>query len=420
MTESELLRRQRAHLFFTWSAQTRARTLEITDAKGARFHVADKGWVWDLESQVYNVNVGHKHPHVRQRMVEQLDALPACAPNAVLPVRARLGELLVERGGLGADAKAFLATGGSEAVENAIKFARLLTGRTKVVTRRSSYHGATLAVLEIAGDARKQPFAATMAEGLHIEDPYPPRAPTGERPSDWLESLHALVEREGGETIAAILLEGFTGTNGMQHPPADFWPGVRSLCDAHGILLIDDEIFSGFGRTGRWFAHERWGVPVDLMTMGKGLTSGYAPLSGVLVRGELAARFDEEVLWCGLTHYAHPVSCAAAVGSIEALAEDGLIANAEAVGEVFAARFAAMVEDPQLPAVVGQRGLGLMRALEIEGGAGPLAEQAWARGAFLPWKGDLAFLCPPLCMQSDEAHAVCDLLVDALVAARSI
>lgn len=409
MSDSNLLARQRSHLFFTWSAQSRARGLEIVGAEGARFEVAGKGWVWDLESQVYNVNVGHKHPHVTQRMIAQIETLPACAPNAVLPIRARLGELLAERSGMG---KAFLTTGGSEAVENAIKFARLSTGRSKVIARRNSYHGATLAVLEIAGDARKRPFAATMAEPLHIDDPYPARAPASGRPSDWLESVTALVEREGGGTIAAILLEGFTGTNGMQHPPADFWPGVRALCDRHGILLIDDEIFSGFGRTGRWFAREHWGVAVDLMTIGKGLTSGYAPLAGVLVRPELAARFDDEVLWCGLTHYAHPVSCAAAVGSIEVLAEEGLVDNAEQVGGVFAERFDAMVE--RHAGVVGHRGLGLMRALEFDASAQPIVEAAWDAGAFLPWRDRLAFVCPPLCLREDEAHAVCDLLEDAI------
>jgi taurine--2-oxoglutarate transaminase len=401
--------RQRQHLMFTWSAQQRARSFEITDARGARFEVAGKGWVWDLESQVYNVNVGHKHPHVQAKMIEQIQALPACAPNAVLPVKAKLGELLATHTGM---AKAFLTTGGSEAVENAIKIARLFTGRSKIVARQNSYHGATLAVLEIAGDARKQPYLATMRPPLHIADPYPAREPTPTRPSDWLESAHDLVAREGGETIAAILLEGFTGTNGMQHPPADFWPGIRALCDEHGILLIDDEIFAGFGRTGRWFARERWGVEADLMTMGKGLTSGYAPLAGVMLSERVARHFDDEVLWCGLTHYAHPVSCAAAVGSIEVLAGEKLPDNAEQVGQVFARRFAELVE--RSPIVIGQRGFGLMRALELDRSAANLAAAAWERGLFLPWRDRMVWICPPLCLRADEAETIVDLLDDAL------
>lgn len=410
-----LTQRQREHLFFTWSAQHSARTLEITDAERARFEVAGKGWVWDLESQVYNVNVGHRHPHVQARMIAQINELSACAPNAVLEIRATLGELLAKHTGM---AKVFLTTGGSEAVENAIKIARLATGRTKVIARRSSYHGATLAVLEIAGDARKQPFAVNMRAPLHIDDPYPARAPTPTRASDWLESLHKLVAREGGETIAAVLLEGFTGTNGMQHPPSDFWPGVRALCDAHGILLIDDEIFAGFGRTGRWFARDHWGVEVDMMTIGKGLTSGYAPLAGVMVSDALARRFDDEVLWCGLTHYAHPVSCAAAVGSLEVLAQEQLPESAERVGQVFERRFAELIE--RHVCVIGQRGLGLMRALELDRSAEQVVAQAWELGVYLPSRGPMIWVCPPLCLREDEAETIADLLEAAITNAVAV
>ena len=400
---------QRAHLFFTWSAQRQARSLEIIAAEGARFEVAGKGWVWDLESQVYNVNVGHGHAHVRARMIEQIGGIAACAPNAVLPIRARLGALLAEHSGM---AKAFLTTGGSEAVENAIKIARLATGRSKVIARKNSYHGATLAVLEIAGDQRKAPFEATMRAPLHIEDPYPARAPTPARASDWLESAQALVAREGGDTVAAIMLEGLTGTNGMQQPPADFWPGIRALCDAHGILLIDDEIFSGFGRTGRWFARDHWGVDVDLMTIGKGLTSGYAPLAGVLASEAIAGRFDDEVLWCGLTHYAHPVSCAAAVGSIEVLASEQLPANAARVGELLEQRFAALIRKHE--GVRAQRGTGLMRALELDRPATAVVEAAWELGLYLPSRGPMLWICPPLCLREDEAETIVELLDQAL------
>ena len=407
----QLFAQQRERLFFTWSAQRRdpTRALTIVDAAGARFEVAGKGWVWDLESQVYNVNVGHRRAHVQRRMIAQIETLPAAAPNAVLPVRAELGQQLARHTGL---AKAFLTTGGSEAVENAVKIARVITGRSKVIARRHSYHGATLAVLELSGDPRREPFAATMRPGLYIDDPHPAREATGGRASDWLESLHELVAREGAGSIAAIVLEGLTGTNGMQHPPADFWPGVRALCDEHGILLIDDEIFSGFGRTGAWFAREHWGVEVDLMTIGKGLTSGYAPLAGVMVRREIAERFEAQPLPCGLTHYAHPVSCAAALGSIEVLEDEGLVANAARVGELVGRRFAGLAE--RFAAVEGQRGLGLMRALVCDRPVGELVERLWDLGVYAPWRGPLLFVCPPLCLTEDEAEAVCDVLETAL------
>lgn len=400
---------QRERLFFTWSTQAGAegppQGFEIVDAKGAKFLSPDGVWRWDLESQVYNVNAGHKHPHIIERMKAQLDAVPACAPHALLPVRAELGGALADLTGLH---RAFLTCGGSEAVENAIKIARLVTGRKQVITRRNSYHGATLAVLGIAGDARKAPFAQHLEAGLHIEDPYPAREATTESPSDWVESLESVLASTGPETVAAILLEGFTGTNGMQTPPADFWPRVRELCDAHGILLIVDEIFSGFGRTGKWFARDHWGVPVEMMTIGKGLTSGYAPLAGVMVSEAIARHFESQPLVCGLTHYAHPVSCAAALGSIDVITRERLVENAAEQGARLGAHLDAIVAKHGV--VKGQRGLGLMRALELDKPAKPLTERLWEAGAFVPCRDNMLWLCPPLCIESTGVDAVAEML----------
>ncbi len=390
--------RQREHLFLTWTAQRVGKAFEIDRAEGARFHVPDEGWKLDFESQVYNVNVGHGHPHVLDRMREQLASVSTAAPNVLLPIREELARRLCELTGM---ARVFLATGGSEATENAIKIARLATGRAKIVARRQSYHGATLSVLGIAGDYRRDPFAEHLPPPVWIDDPYPPRPPGAGRPSDWVESLERLLVREGPETVAAILLEGFTGTNGMQIPPADFWPRVRELCDAHGILLIDDEVFSGFGRTGRWFACQHWGVTPDMMVLGKGLTSGYAPLSAVAVSEDLSTHFEDHKLWCGLTVYAHPVSCAAAMGSIEALEQDGLVAHASAMGVHVQERLARL-RTRRSDRVVDARGLGLMWAVELAESAGPVATALWRAGVFVPWRDRVLFLCPPLCIRPDE------------------
>lgn len=401
---------QREHLFFTWAAQRGVDGMEICDAKGARFQIADGRWMWDLESQVYNVNAGHKHPHISDRMKSQIDSLPACAPHAVLPIRAALARTLAELTGLH---RAFLTCGGSEAVENAVKIARLVTGRHKVITRRNSYHGATLSVLGIAGDRRKAPFEAHLPAGIHIDDPWPARAPSGTTASDWLESLRGVVEHEGAEEVAAILLEGFTGTNGMQTPPADFWAGARELCDEHGILLIDDEIFSGFGRTGRWFAREHWGVQVDMMTLGKGLTSGYAPLAGVMVSKEIAEHFDDSQLTCGLSHYAHPVSCAAAMGSIEVLRDENLVANAESIGLRLGAGLDELAD--RHPGLVAEtRGLGLMRALVLRSKAAPTCTRLWDIGVFAPSRENIIWLCPPLCIDERGVDEVLSRFDDAL------
>ncbi len=415
-SESDLFHRQRERLFFTWSVQAEVTPLEILDAEGARFKTAAHGWLWDLESQVYNVNAGHRVRHIQERMIAQIQSLPAAAPNATLPIRAELGALLHKHTGLH---RAFLTTGGSEANENAIKIARLVTGRSKVITRRCSYHGATLAILGIAGDDRKLPFAADLAPAIHIDDPYPvPPCAPGD-PSAWVRSLEAVLLREGPETIAAILLEGFTGANGMQVPPPDFWPRVRQLCDTHGILLIDDEIFSGFGRTGRWFACDRWGVRPDMMTLGKALTSGYAPLAAVCVSKAIADHFDERErpnkLWCGLTTYAHPVSCAAAVGALEVYAREDLPGNALRVGDVFAGHLRALGERSALRGLIqDQRGFGLMRLLELDRPAQDIAVLGLVHGLYIPTKGNTVLLCPPLCLRAEEAGLIATALGETL------
>ncbi|TPV94625.1 MAG: aspartate aminotransferase family protein [Myxococcales bacterium FL481] len=410
MTHPDWRQIQRDHLFFTWTRQAASNGWEIDAAEGARFHVPGRGWIWDLESQVYNVNAGHNHPHIKRRMVDQINELPAAAPGAVLPIRATLAEKLVTHTGL---ERAFLTTGGSEAVENAIKIARLFTGRRKILARRHSYHGATFATLAIGGDARKDPFVADLSPSYHIDDPYP-LPPRGDGPSAWLASVQRLVAREGPDTIAAILLEGLTGTNGVQIPPDDFWPGVRQLCDEHRILLIDDEIFSGFGRTGRWFACEHWQVRPDIMVIGKGLTSGYAPLAGVMVNREISEYFVDQTLWCGLTHYAHPVSCAAAVGAVEVLEHDKLVENAASVGQHLFARVAALRDDAVIGAhLVDVRGRGLMLAVEFDRAAESLVARLWARNVYCPARTRTLFLCPPLCLTRHQADQVADLLVDA-------
>ncbi|MGB1015152.1 MAG: aspartate aminotransferase family protein [Nannocystaceae bacterium] len=409
-TPPALATAQRERVLVTWSLQTNAPPFELLEATQAKFRTREHGWLWDLESQVYNVNAGHGHPHIRARMHAQIDAVAAANPNAVLPIREELGRLVCTQAGF---AKAFFPTGGSEAVENAIKMARLYTGKTKVITRQNSYHGATLAVLEVAGDRRKQAFTATMKPGLHIADPYPWTMSEGR--SDWVASLEEVVAQAGPDTVAAILLEGFTGTNGMQLPPPDFWPRVRELCTAHNIVLIDDEIFSGFGRTGRWFAVEHWGVKPDMMVIGKGMTSGYAALSGVLVSQKIATHFDSHKLWCGLTHYAHPVSCAAAVGAFEVTQREGLVANAEQVGSQFLKALQQLASAPEL-GIVDVRGLGLMIRVELNRNTAQLHSLMLERGVFLPVRDNAFFVCPPLCLPATAIPEIVSALADGLSA----
>jgi taurine--2-oxoglutarate transaminase len=403
----------RERLFFTWSVQRSIEGFEIVEAEGPRFKVAGQGWMWDLESQIYNVGVGHRHPRVLARMIEQIQTLPAAHPHALLPVRLEMAELLHRHTGMH---KGFFTTGGSEAVENAIKIARMVTGRSKIITRRTSYHGATLAVLGVSGDPRKEPFQRDLAPAFHIEDPYPVRESSGETPSDWLESLTGILEREHPETIAAILLEGMTGVGGMQTPPKDFWPGVRRLCDNHGILLIDDEIFSGFGRTGKWWAYQHWGAAPDILVLGKGLTSGCAPMGAALVTEQIARRFDDERLWCGLTHFAHPVSCAASVASMKVIEDEKLVENAAHVGAALMQRLVATSSRPGGAKIRDLRGKGLMQTIVFDRPCAPFLRQLWERGVFAPGDGDMMFICPPLCLTEPQMNEVVDILESALEA----
>jgi taurine--2-oxoglutarate transaminase len=319
-----------------------------------------------------------------------------------------MAELLHKHSGM---SKGFYTTGGSDAVENAIKIARLFTGKSKIITRRTSYHGATLAVLGVSGDSRKVPFHKDLPPAYHIEDNYPPRHPKDGEPSSWVESLCRVVENEDPETIAAIMLEGMTGVGGMQTPPEDFWPTTRALCDHYGILLIDDEIFSGFGRTGQWWAYQHWVTQPDILVLGKGLTSGYAPMGAALVTEAIARRFENEKLWCGLTYFAHPVSCAAAVATMEVIENDALVDNAARVGSALHKRLGCIAA---LRSTAGKildvRGLGLMQTLVFDRPSAPLLKLLWDNGVFASGAENMLFLCPPLCLTEPEMHSVADIL----------
>ena len=283
-------------------------------------------------------------------------------PAAVFDSKSNLGRSLarITPDGL---SKFFLCLSGSEAVENAVKMARLYTGRSKVIARRRSYHGASMGGLVVNGG----PTTLALEPGglwgvLRAEDPYCYRCPYGLTPDSCglrcAEHLEHILEMENPDSVAAIVMEGITGTNGGFIPPDGYWQRVREICDRHGILLIADEVFTGFGRTGEWFAVDHWNVRPDLMTMAKGITGGYAPLGAVGVSESIAQHFDTNTLWCGLTGYAHPLGCAAAVAAIDVYEADGLIAHSRTLGH----RLNAVLEQlKEKHAVIGDvRGAGLV------------------------------------------------------------
>jgi taurine--2-oxoglutarate transaminase len=434
LSASDLEARQRAHVLFTWSAQNAAKAVPIAGGKGAWF-VDEAGERWlDFESQVFNCNAGHGETRISDAISRQAAELACAHPAAVFEAKARLGEKLAEVTPPGLD-KFFLCLSGAEANENALKIARMVTGRDKVIARRRSYHGASMGALSLTGDPRRWPGEPGLWGVLRTEDPYCYRCPFGLTPDGCgtrcAEHLEHVIEMEGPDRIAAVFLEGVTGANGGFVPPPDYWPRIREICTKHGILLVADEVFTGFGRTGRWFAVDHWSVVPDMITMAKGITSGYAPLGAVAVNERIARFFDDHTLWAGLTCYAHPISCAAAVATLDVYRADDLIGNAARVGEVLSARLESL---KQKHAAIGDvRSLGLFGTIELvadratkqplvpyNGSPKPGSPAARLREALLRRRVHISqrwsylFIAPPLCISAAELEQGLDAIDDAL------
>ncbi len=370
--DADILPLSLEHTFWTWSAQAHVNPIPVTKAKGVYFWDVDGKRYLDLNSMTMCVNIGHGDERVIEAMVEQARELPYAAPGMATRPRAELGKLLSEITPSGLDR--FLFTlGGADANENAIKLARAYTGRHKILTRYRSYHGATFGAIAATGDPRRVAWEPAVMPGVvHFLDPYRyrstfhrtnPKISAAEFAQDYLNHLEEIIQYEGPQTIAAILIETVTGTNGVIVPPEGYLQGVRKICDKYGILMIADEVMSGFGRTGKWFALDHWNVVPDLMTMAKGLTSAYAPLGAVAMKPEIANSFDEHTYVGGLTYNAHPISLAAAIANIHVIQSDHLIEKAAETGQVMAEMLAEMGD--RHPSVGEARSIGLFGALEL-------------------------------------------------------
>ncbi len=370
--DSEILPLSLEHGFWTWSAQAKVAPIPVKRAKGVYFWDVDGKRYLDLNSMTMCVNIGHGDERVINAIVEQARQLPYVGPSMTTQARARLGQLLTEISPGSLDH--FLFTlGGADANENAIKLARAYTGRHKILSRYRSYHGASAGAMAATGDPRRLAWEPNLMPGVvHFLDPYRYRS-TFHRTNpdisevdfaqDYLNHLEEIIQYEGPETIAAVLIESVTGTNGIIIPPDGYMQGVRLLCSKYGILLIADEVMSGFGRTGKWFAVDHWNVVPDLMTMAKGLTSAYAPLGAVGMRPEIAAFFNERTYQSGLTYNAHPISLAAAIANIQVMQDDHLVEHAAAMGPVLHRMLNDLGE--QHPSVGEVRSIGLFGILEL-------------------------------------------------------
>jgi taurine--2-oxoglutarate transaminase len=408
LTSQDIVQLNRQYTFFSWSVQGAVNPIPVVRSEGVYFWDADGKRYIDFSSQLMNMNIGHQHPKVVRAIQEQAAQLCFVHPGLATEARGRLGKKISEvaPGDLN---KTFFCLGGAEANENAIKIARLYTGRHKILSRYRSYHGATHGAMALTGDYRRLPVEPTMPGAVHFLDPYCYRCPFGWTREtchrECISHVEEIIQYEGPEHIAAIIMEGVTGSNGLIVPPDDYWPRIREICNKYGILLISDEVMSGWGRTGKWFAVDNWDVVPDIITTAKGLTSGYVPLGAVIVSDAIAEYFEDKMLWCGLTYSGHPLACAAGIATLEVYEEDKLIENAAGLGKHLGERLELMKSTH--PSVGDVRYIGLFSALEIvknketKEPIDPLTEVAKYlkdHSLFTFVFHNLLFVVPPLCI----------------------
>ncbi|MEP7107906.1 MAG: aminotransferase class III-fold pyridoxal phosphate-dependent enzyme [Ferruginibacter sp.] len=323
------------YTLFSWSKQKGISPIAVKYGEGVYLYdYNDKRYI-DFSSGLMNVNIGHGDQRITSAVVKQMQEISYVTPGCVTRVRGDLGKKLAEicPGDLN---KAFFTLCGASSIENAIKLARMSSGRHKILSRYQSYHGATYGAMTVSGDPRKLPADAQQAPNfVHIDIPYAYRYPHGEANllKDSIDQLERIVDYEGPANIAAILLEGESGTSGCLQYPKGYLMQVREICNRHGILLIMDEVMSGFGRTGQWFGFQNHGIIPDMIAMAKGLTCGYLPFGCLMVSDKIAAPYDDTILALGLTYSAHPVCCAAALETLKIYEEDNLFENASLMGE---------------------------------------------------------------------------------------
>jgi taurine--2-oxoglutarate transaminase len=424
MSGEEMIALSKKHTLFEWSAQAKVDPLPVERAKGVYFWTPDGKRFLDFNSQLMCVNIGHGDERVLRAMQEQAAVLAYASPFMATEPRARLGAKLAEITPGDIDVF-FFTNGGAEANENAIKLARLSTGRHKILARYRSYHGGTAGSITLTGDPRRWAAEPGLPGVVHVLDPYHGIERGWDSADESLAMIEEVIQLEGPHTIAAFILETVTGTNGVLVPPDGYMQGVRNICDRHGILMICDEVMSGFGRTGEWFAIDHWGVVPDIMTMAKGLTSAYVPLGAVGMRRTVADAFRDKVFSGGLTYNSHPLACAAALATIDVYEQDKLVENARRMGAVMAD----LMTDLALrhPSVGATRSIGLFGLVELvrdRAKKTPLApfngtsEEMAALGRFFRQEGlytfvrwNTFFTNPPLCITESElreAFAIID------------
>ena len=367
-SKEEILQNNLAHTIFSWSKQNGLNPINIASAKGVYLTDRSGKRYLDFTSQLMNVNIGHGDPRVTEAVVKQMAELSYVNPGMATEARGLLGKKLAEISP-GTLNRTFFTNGGTEAVEHAIKLARLYTGRHKIITLFQSYHGATYGALSASGDPRGLPHDSQgVPNFIHVENPYFYRCPWNSKtPNECAENAAAHLERivnyEGPNSIAAILMEGESGSSGCIKYPVGYWKKVKAIADKHGILTICDEVMSGFGRTGKWFGINHHDVEPDIMCMAKGMTSGYSPLGGFIVKEEIVKAFEDKPLPIGLTYSGHAVACAAANAVIDIYEKDNLVENAKLMGEYLDSQVEKLKD--KHPSIGDFRNTGLLGCIEL-------------------------------------------------------
>ncbi|TAM93006.1 MAG: aspartate aminotransferase family protein [Jatrophihabitans sp.] len=426
----------RAHVFHSWSAQGALDPLPIASASGSYFTDYDGRRFLDFSSQLVNVNIGYQHPRLVAAIQEQAGRLCTIQPSFANDARSEAARLIAQVAPDGLN-HVFFTNGGAEATENAMRMARISSGRFKVLAAYRSYHGATAGAIAMTGEPRRWGSEPGEPGIVHFFGPYPYRSPFSatspeEETQRALAHLRDVVTFEGPDSVAAIISETVVGTNGILVPPPGYLAGVRALCDEFGIVMIADEVMAGFGRCGEWFAVDHWGVTPDLITFAKGVNSGYVPLGGVIISERIYDAFRDRVYPGGLTYSGHPLGCAAAVASITIFKEEGIVEHARALGtDVIAPGLAKLAANH--PSVGEVRGLGVFWALELVrdrvtreplvpfnakgADAAPMAEFAAAckqRGLWPMVAGNRTHVVPPCTTSADEVAEGIAILDQAL------
>jgi len=425
------------YVLHSWSVQDALDPIAVAGGEGRYFWDFEGKRYLDFASQLVNVSIGHQHPKLVAAIKEQADKLCTIGPPMATEPRSTLARLVAEvtPGDL---SMTFFTNGGAEANENAIKLARWYTGRQKIVARYRSYHGATAGAITLTGDPRRWPAEPGIPGVVRMLDPYTYRCPAGHPDPcpvcTGAPHLEEILQYEGPDTVAAVILETVTGTNGIIVPPDGYLQAIREVCDRHGILLIADEVMAGFGRTGKWFGVDNWDVVPDILTMAKGINSGYVPLGAMAVREPIAEWLRGRYFAGGLTYSGHPLACAVGVASIGAFREEGIVEHAAEMGDAFRQALHGLAE--KHPSIGEVRGLGCFWGLELvrnretreslvpfnatgEAAApvGRMAKAALERGLYLMTHWNVVMVCPPLTITHEELEEGIAILDDVLAIA---